>query len=764
MTCAMRKLDKLGVPVAQFVKNGHKMTPIFTTWGYFRRRRLQIGACERRGVPIHSARRRASRILSYNTNESSLAALFKCMFRSPLSGQVCWLVRSMGSGPMMGLLQLLLLIGLPVTLAPWGLSPPDVPAPKSGRTLPTAATVAAASTAAIAALGAIRRVQAGTSVALSAAAVGAAGPRVEKRGADMSAIEEKSTSEDETEEEYDSDACCSCCSSDAEAAGTSATHAARTLPAGVSRVGAKVTSNTKANGKLWSKAQFPEGNGAKCCDMANLVAAQAWICPCLDRVNCIGQERLPNIFDLYEHRKKFQSCNRAGGGMRDGMRDLMANHYSSADKSLSRSFVVGPLNDCCAASAGLAVGLNFGSWAQSRADLRKERPKAAGRKKLKLNNESAARGIIDAHIRRLRSTYEGSKGKDTAGVWHTGKKALKTRWRDFVKERENAGLTVVGSEWLFIQVWKSHDEIKEFGACGHPVCDTCGKTQIAYDKLEGRTDDAAVQQRRDADAKQAQHDFEHRGERKYADDIWDKAELHPENVTALNFDAPTEKQFEVPVQKRVARDVAKKLENMQKWASKLTGVLVAGWGMLAFVARAGLGSGPNLSLTLLYLTLHVVQESGRDLGKRFSLLMDNTAADNKCALMVCFIGWLVLMDHFEDASFFCMLKGHTFTVLDQSFNTMISQLLAIAIYTLSHLIELVFKFLQPYGCRQVIELHQLWDWGEAFKPHMTKISGFCTSQFGSGMHECYVRKDKEGESPPPRPHMLALLILFLDAM
>ena len=140
-----------------------------------------------------------------------------------------------------------------------------------------------------------------------------------------------------------------------------------------------------------------------------------------------------------------------------------------------------------------------------------------------------------------------------------------------------------------------------------------------------------------------------------------------------------------------------------------------------------------------------MHESGHELGKRFSLLMDNTNADNKCAMMVCFIGWLVQMDYFEDASFFCMLKGHTFTVLDQSFNTMISQLLAIAIYTLSHLMELVFQFLQPYGCRQVVELHQLWDWKAAFAPHTTKIQGFCTSQYGSGMHECYVRKDKNGE-------------------
>ena len=61
------------------------------------------------------------------------------------------------------------------------------------------------------------------------------------------------------------------------------------------------------------------------------------------------------------------------------------------------------------------------------------------------------------------------------------------------------------------------------------------------------------------------------------------------------MDAPTVSQFDIPVQKRVARDVTKKLETMQKWGSKVTGVMISGFGMLFFLVRAGLGSGANLS-------------------------------------------------------------------------------------------------------------------------------------------------------------------------
>ena len=82
-----------------------------------------------------------------------------------------------------------------------------------------------------------------------------------------------------------------------------------------------------------------------------------------------------------------------------------------------------------------------------------------------------------------------------------------------------------------------------------------------------------------------------------------KSEDHPELVTAFSMDAPTEKQFDVPVQQRKARDVVKALDTAKRWSSKITGLLIAGVGMLAFVTRGGLGAGGDLSCTVLYLAL-----------------------------------------------------------------------------------------------------------------------------------------------------------------
>lgn len=95
------------------------------------------------------------------------------------------------------------------------------------------------------------------------------------------------------------------------------------------------------------------------------------------------------------------------------------------------------------------------------------------------------------------------------------------------------------------------------------------------------------------------------------------------------MDAPTERQFDVPVQQRKARDVTKSLDGARKWSSKITGLMIAGVGMLAYVTREGVGSGGDLSCTVLYSGLMHMHAAGRQLGRRLHVLLDNTAADNK---------------------------------------------------------------------------------------------------------------------------------------
>eukprot|EP00965_Chrysotila_dentata_P065131 2158742-Pleurochrysis_carterae.AAC.1 len=94
----------------------------------------------------------------------------------------------------------------------------------------------------------------------------------------------------------------------------------------------------------------------------------------------------------------------------------MECHYSLATREFSRSFVVGPSNDCCVASAGLAKGVAFATFARARSDVRKARPIREGRGQIREEKESREEAYIQSYIRQLRSGMKGAKGSEKTGV------------------------------------------------------------------------------------------------------------------------------------------------------------------------------------------------------------------------------------------------------------------------------------------------------------------------------------------------------------
>ena len=125
--------------------------------------------------------------------------------------------------------------------------------------------------------------------------------------------------------------------------------------------------------KLWTAKQFPVGYSAGyVSSMDNLRAAQDdWSCPCADRRNCIGAERI-DILQLYEFRKAFLQQN-GTASRRDAMRKELQSHYDRGSAQFTRSFVVANCGDCCAAAAGLARGISVDTFERARADVRRDR-------------------------------------------------------------------------------------------------------------------------------------------------------------------------------------------------------------------------------------------------------------------------------------------------------------------------------------------------------------------------------------------------------
>eukprot|EP00965_Chrysotila_dentata_P058043 1924610-Pleurochrysis_carterae.AAC.3 len=148
--------------------------------------------------------------------------------------------------------------------------------------------------------------------------------------------------------------------------------------------------------------------------MANLLAASEWTSPCLDRENCLSQDRIKPL-ELYEHRKRFQTTVPRSGGTRVYLHELLEAYYGEVTKTFSRSFVVGPKSACGAAAMGLDCRVSVPKSNDCVADVRLTRVKHAGRCNPSDRLESVERMTLEAHIRELQSAMKGDKVGDTCG-------------------------------------------------------------------------------------------------------------------------------------------------------------------------------------------------------------------------------------------------------------------------------------------------------------------------------------------------------------
>eukprot|EP00965_Chrysotila_dentata_P022329 738673-Pleurochrysis_carterae.AAC.1 len=94
--------------------------------------------------------------------------------------------------------------------------------------------------------------------------------------------------------------------------------------------------------------------------------------------------------------------------------------------------------------------------------------------------------------------------------------------------------------------------------------------------------------------------------------------------------------------------------------------------------------------------LMLTARMGRPFDTRLHVQLDNTCAENKNETIIAFLAWLVKEDIFVEAAIFCMIKGHTFTSLDQSFSTLITKMVYYAIATVPEMPRLMRDILVSY--------------------------------------------------------------------
>ena len=113
------------------------------------------------------------------------------------------------------------------------------------------------------------------------------------------------------------------------------------------------------------------------------------------------------------------------------------------------------------------------------------------------------------------------------------------------------------------------------------------------------------------------------------------------------------------------------------------------------------------------------------------------------------MGWLVQVFSFDEAFINCCPVGHTFTILDESFNTLISGMNQGTLATVEEMLECIQERMRAYQCQEVTELKAVFDFTTWFKPIMHIIEGIARrgalGGLYSGMGQFLFSRDAVGK-------------------
>ena len=153
--------------------------------------------------------------------------------------------------------------------------------------------------------------------------------------------------------------------------------------------------------------------------------------------------------------------------------------------------------------------------------------------------------------------------------------------------------------------------------------------------------------------------------------------------------------------------------------------------------------------TVVWLMLMQAFATQGFLGEVLYLEFDNTVGENKCKTVIGFAGLLIELGLITRVHIFCKPKGHTFTLLDQSFSKLIRLLSQLAIWSINNLVRVMYSLMRTsplYNCQGVEELNGLFDFTKMLHAHMYPLDGYATGQDCSGMHEFILTCDDDGRA------------------
>ena len=327
--------------------------------------------------------------------------------------------------------------------------------------------------------------------------------------------------------------------------------------------------------------------------------------------------------------------------------------------------------------------------------------------------------VTNAHEMQPVASLGSVSGKQTVvkkAPWREKINAMQEHFRNFGRDAPNI------PEKTFKQLWRAETRIVEREASSHSKCNMCADIAALRETLKNDNTAEAVQKRRFLDARAAEHETNHLGERQEMDHACLRAITSPRTIWTIMADAATQRNFELP---RVLARRAKEFLGLPFFGLKLMATYAPGYGFSPFLVHDSMFSGANLLWTVVWTTILRMKAHYGYLSDELHLQVDNTCAENKNEVMIAIAAWLVSKCYFKRVRVFFLMVGHTHIIIDQIFGVItkyVKKKEILTVQAMNDTVDAAMVANPQYEAKKTVYTRALFD-----------FTGFAKKQLG-GLH------------------------------
>ena len=270
---------------------------------------------------------------------------------------------------------------------------------------------------------------------------------------------------------------------------------------------------------------------------------------------------------------------------------------------------------------------------------------------------------------------------------------------------------VPGSQSMLKRVWRLEHRLKERRAKSHSKCSTCADISAKYARLYGINSDEAKTAREYLDRLAVEHEAHHLQAREELDEAGLQSIVNPRHIWTICVDAATQRNFELP---KFQFRPPKSFTGMPFWGFKLMATYTYGDGFRPFLVHDSQPYGPNLTWTVIWLTLMDLRRKRGYWPSVIHIQLDNTTGENKNEIMIMLSAWLAATKVRQVRVYFLPV-GHTHIIIDHIFGVITVGLRRKELLLPRELMQNIDESMAScpvYSAKPTQWLHCLWDFSD----------------------------------------------------